>query len=54
MYEIKTALKQTKNNKAPGLDEVIIQMIKNGTHTILHFLELLFNLCLDSGRISTA
>ena len=44
--EIKLALRKTKNNKAPGEDNVLADTIKIGGPSLLEMITVLFNLCI--------
>ena len=43
--EVKRALNETKGGKAPGMDGVRVEMLKEGVVTILEWLVRLFNIC---------
>ena len=43
--EVKRALNQTKGGKAPGMDGVRVEMLKEGGVTVLEWLVRLFNIC---------
>lgn len=51
IYEIERALNQTKRNKAPGEDEILPEMLKEGGQPLLQELKILFNQCLQEGKI---
>ena len=44
--EVKRALNETKGGKAPGMDGVRVEMLKEGGVTVLEWLVRLFNICL--------
>jgi len=48
--EIEKAVNNLKNNKSPGPDGVLAEMLKNALGTILPFLESLFNQIFNSGE----
>ena len=43
--EVKRALNETKGCKAPGMDGVRVEMLKEGGVTVLEWLVRLFNIC---------
>ena len=43
--EVKRALNETKGGKAPGMDGVTVEMLKEGGVTVLEGLVKLFNIC---------
>ena len=43
--EVKRALNETKGGKAPGMDGVRVEMLKEGGMTVLEWLVRLFNIC---------
>ena len=43
--EVKRALNETKGGKAPGMDGVRVEMLKEGGVTVLEWLVRLFNIC---------
>ena len=43
--EVKRALNETKGSKAPGLDGVRVEMLKEGEVTVLEWLVRVFNVC---------
>ena len=43
--EVKRALNETKGGKAPGLDGVRVEMLKEGGVTVLEWLVRVFNIC---------
>ena len=43
--EVKRALNETKGGKAPGIDGVRVEMLKEGGVTVLEWLVRLFNIC---------
>ena len=43
--EVKRALNETKGGKAPGMDGVRVEMLKEGGVTVLEWLVRLFNVC---------
>ena len=43
--EVKRALNETKGSKAPGMDGVRVEMLKEGGVTVLEWLVRLFNIC---------
>lgn len=52
--EILTAVKNLKNNKAPGDDELVNEYIKSTVTQFLHIYVKLFNLVFESGKIPTS
>ena len=42
---VKRALNETKGGKAPGMDGVRVEMLKEGGVTVLEWLVRLFNIC---------
>ena len=42
---MKRALNETKGGKAPGMDGVRVEMLKEGGVTVLEWLVRLFNIC---------
>lgn len=51
MEELKKALKTTANRKAPGLDGIPADILKNGGSELTRALLDLYNRCLQSGRV---
>lgn len=49
--EMEKALRQLKNSKCPGTDNITAKMIKLGDQTLLNSITALFNKCLHEGRI---
>lgn len=45
--EVRHAIKQMKSNRAPGMDEILPEMIKEGEETIITELQQLYNRCLE-------
>ena len=43
--EVKKALNETKGGKAPGMDGVRVEMLKEGGVTVLEWLVRVFNIC---------
>ena len=43
--EVKRALNETKGGKAPGMDGVRVEMLKEGGVTVLEWLVSVFNIC---------
>ena len=43
--EVKMALNETKGGKAPGMDGVRVEMLKEGVVTVLEWLVRVFNIC---------
>ena len=41
--EIKRAFRSSKNNKAPGIDEISAEMLKQGDETAVEYLTDIFN-----------
>lgn len=50
-YEIEQAIKELKNNKAAGPDEVIAEMLKEGKDVIINSMRILLNECLHNAVI---
>lgn len=50
-YEIEEAISQLKNNRSPGPDGILAEMLKEGKEIILEALKHLFNQCLFKGEI---
>ena len=49
--EVKRALKETKASKAPGVDGVRAEMLKEGGGTVLEWLVRLFNICFITSMV---
>ena len=49
--EMQYALKHTKNAKAPGPDDIIIETIKHGGDALQGMMLRLLNRCLEEGNI---
>lgn len=49
-YEIIKAIRELKNNKVPGADEILAEMLKGGKHIIMAALTGLFNEYLHRGK----
>lgn len=49
--EIQFALSKMHNGKAPGEDDIIVEMVKMGGDPVIQFLKEIFNRCLEEGRI---
>ena len=49
--EVKRALNETKGGKAPGIDGVRAEMLKEGGVTALEWLVSVFNICLRFGSV---
>ena len=47
--EVERALKETKTGKAPGVDGVHAEMLKEGGVTVVEWLVRLFNVCFYLG-----
>ena len=47
--DVKEALSKMKNNKAPGLDGLVVEMYKNSLHQMSHHLVKLFNIIYETG-----
>ena len=43
-------MKKLKNNKSPGLDRILPEMLKYSQHVLLPILEKLFNTILQDGK----
>ena len=43
--EMKRALNETKGGKAPGMDSVRVEMLKEGSVTVLEWLARVFSIC---------
>ena len=54
LYEIRMALKQLKNNKAPGEDGITTELLKAGGTPVLKVLQRLFNSVLLGGTTPEA
>ena len=49
-HEISRCVKKLKNNKSPGLDRILPEMLKYSQHVLLPILEKLFNTILQDGK----
>ena len=47
--EISRALKKLKNNKSPGKDGIINEMVKSVSPSLMEVMQRMFNLVLDTG-----
>lgn len=54
LYEIRTALKQLKNNKAPGEDGITTELLKAGGTPVLKVVQKLFNSVIREGTTPEA
>jgi hypothetical protein len=51
LHEIRIAIKDLKNNKASGIDEIIYEYLKSTVSQMMPLYVKLFNVVLDSGII---
>ena len=45
------ALKKIKGGKADGMDDIVVEMLKNGGISIIVWLLRIFNKCMESGVV---
>ena len=51
--EVVRHIKRLKNNKAPGLDLILNELLKNSTNNIVRLITKLFNIVFDNGIVPT-